>query len=190
MCHSHHNCRFCHSHRRVLVDCCLTHHCHCSANAFANAATSRCAFASLLSGWLSRGFSLRHNLLMHHRLLTHHLVVVSPFIVPPSHFPQLVVTLPLFAPPLPLNAPTATSWRVIASPHVGASTSLSPFVKNHPPPPAGFSFGQWMPVDEWTKMGALLGFWSGGGERAHFLGFCAVTSDVCVCKQCLFWDQK
>ncbi len=29
-----------------------------------------------------------------------------------------------------------------------------------------------------------------GGERAHFLGFCAVTSDVCVCKLDLFWDRK
>jgi hypothetical protein len=56
MCHSHHDCRFCHSCCHFLVDCCLTHHCHCSADAFANAATSRRAFASHLPGWLSRGF--------------------------------------------------------------------------------------------------------------------------------------
>ncbi len=40
MCLSHHDCNFCHNCCRFLVDCCLTHHCHCSADAFANAATS------------------------------------------------------------------------------------------------------------------------------------------------------
>ncbi len=134
------DCRFCHSRRRFLVDCCLTHHCHCSANAFANAATSRRAFASHSPGWLSRGFSSRHNLLTCHRLSTRRLVVESPLSAPPSHFPRLIVTSPLFALPLLLNAHAAAPRRVIASPRVGASNSLSPFVKNNPPPPAGFSF--------------------------------------------------
>jgi hypothetical protein len=40
MCRSHDNCHFCHSCCHFLVDCCLTHRCHCSANAIANAATS------------------------------------------------------------------------------------------------------------------------------------------------------
>jgi hypothetical protein len=148
MCRSHHDCRFCHSRSGFLVDCSLTHHCPCSANAFANAATSRCAFASHSPGWLLHGFSSRHNLLTCHRLSTRRLVVVSPLVAPPSHFPRLVVASPLFAPPLPLNAPAAASRRVIPSPRVGSSYSLSPFVKNNPPPRAGFSFRRWTPADE------------------------------------------
>jgi hypothetical protein len=140
MCHSHHDCYFCHSCCRFLVDFCLTHHYHCSANAFANAATSGCAFASHSPGWLSRGFSLRHNLLMRHRLSTHRLVVVFPLIVPPSHLPQLVVALPLVAPPLPLKALAAASRRVIASPCIGTSNFLLPFVKNTPPAPGRHFF--------------------------------------------------
>jgi hypothetical protein len=93
----------------LLVDCFLTHHCHCSANAFANAATSRRAFISHSPGWLLCGFSSRHNLLTCHCLLMRRLVVVLPLVAPPSHLPRLVVTLPLFAPPLPLNALAAAS---------------------------------------------------------------------------------
>ncbi len=88
----------------------------------------------------------------------------------------------------------ALSLEVTCSPTLHlALAPLTPFplfFKNNPLPPGGFSFWRWMPADEWAKMGALLGFWSGGGERAHFLGFCAVTSDVCVCKLNLFWDRK
>jgi hypothetical protein len=93
-----------------------------------------------------------------------HLVVESLLSALLSHFPRLVVTSPLFAPPLPLNVPAAASRHVIASPRIGASNSLSPFFNNNPLPLADFSFLRWMPVDEWTKMGALLGFWSVGGE--------------------------
>jgi hypothetical protein len=133
MCCSHHDCHFCHSCCHFLVDCCLTHRCHCSADAFANAATSRRAFASHSPGWLLRGFSLRHNLLTRHHLSMCRLVVVLPLIVPPSHLPRLAVASPLVAPPLPLNVPAAASQHAIASPCIGASNSLLLFVKNTPP---------------------------------------------------------
>jgi hypothetical protein len=73
---------------------------------------------------------------MRHRFSMRRLVVVSPLFVPPSHLPWLVVASPLVAPPLPLNVPAAASRRNIASPCVGASNSLSPFVKNTPPTPS------------------------------------------------------
>jgi hypothetical protein len=44
---SHHDRRFPHSCCRLLVDCCLTHHCHCSANAIANAPTNFVSFAMI-----------------------------------------------------------------------------------------------------------------------------------------------
>ncbi len=69
---------------------------------------------------------------------------------PPSHLPRLVVALPLVAPPLPPLTPFRVLLRI---PH---------------PPPEGFSFGRWTPADEWTKMGALLGFWLGGGMWCIF----------------------
>jgi hypothetical protein len=142
MCRSHHDCHFCHSHCHFLVDCCLTHHCHCSADAFANGATSQRTFASHSPGWLSRSFSLRNNCLTRHRLLTRRLVVLSTLIAPPSHFPQLVVASPLITPSLlsmcPL--PPLNSQRVIASPRVGTSNFLSPFVKNTPPTPSRLFF--------------------------------------------------
>ncbi len=168
MCRSHQDCHFCHSCCRFLVDCCLTHRCHYSADAFANAAISRHAVASHPLGWLSCGFLSRHNLLTCHRLTTCRLVAVSSFIALPSHLPWLVVTLPLFAPPLPLNVPAAATRRVITSPRIGASNSISLLSRITHPPPAGFSFGRWMPADERTKMGALLGFWSGGGMWCIF----------------------
>jgi hypothetical protein len=40
MCHSHHDHHFCHSCCCFLVDCYLTHHCHCFADAIANATTN------------------------------------------------------------------------------------------------------------------------------------------------------
>ncbi len=124
MCRSHHDCRFCHSCYRSLLDCCLTHRCHFSADSFANAATSQCAFASHSPGWLSRGFASRRNLLTRHCLSTRRLVVVSPLVAPPSHLPRLVVALPLIAPPL---TPLTPSRLLLRIPH---------------PPPEGFSFGR------------------------------------------------
>ena len=46
----------------------------------------------------------------------------------PSCLPQLVVASPLVTPPPPLDAPTASSQRAVASPSTGASTSHSPLV--------------------------------------------------------------
>jgi hypothetical protein len=43
MCHSLHDHRFCHSRCHFLLDCCLTHCCHCSTNAIANTATNATA---------------------------------------------------------------------------------------------------------------------------------------------------
>ncbi len=92
--------------------------------------------SSHLPGWLLHGFLLCHNLLTRHRLLALGLVIVSPLVALPSHLPWLVVASPLVTLPLPLNGPAATSWCIIASPCIGASNSLSPFVKNNPPAPS------------------------------------------------------
>ncbi len=46
----------------------------------------------------------------------------------PSCLPRLVVASPLVTPPPPLDAPTASSQRAVASPSTGASTSHSPLV--------------------------------------------------------------
>ncbi len=58
----------------------------------------------------------------------------------------------------------------VSSPHL-VLVPLTPFcllLRIPHPPPAGFSFGCWTPADEWTKMGALLGFWLGGGMWCIF----------------------
>jgi hypothetical protein len=165
---SSHNYHFCHSCCRFLVGYCLTHCCHCSANAFANATTSQRAFASHSPGWLLRGFLSRHSLLTHHRLLMPHLVVVSPLVALPSHLSQLVVASPLVAPPLPLNAPTAASQRTIASPCIGASNSLLPFVKNTPPAP-GRLFFLMLVASGWVdKDGNIAWFLVGVGDVVYF----------------------
>jgi hypothetical protein len=106
---SPHDRRFHHSCCRFLVDCWLINHCHCPANAIANATTNQCAIASHLPGWLLHGFLLRHNLLMRTHFSMHCLVVLLPLVAPPSHLPWVVVASPLVAMPLSLDAPAAAS---------------------------------------------------------------------------------
>jgi hypothetical protein len=98
------------------------------------------------------GFMLRHNLLTRNCLLMRRLVVVLHLVAPPSCLPRVVVASPLVKPPPPLN---------VLLPHLAPAPQppICLLLRIPHPPPAGFSFECRAPADEWTKMGALLGFW-------------------------------
>ncbi len=84
---------------------------------------------------------------------------MSPLVALQFYLPQLVVASPLVTPPMTLDASAATSQLAIASPCASVMTSRLPLVKNTLPVPGMLSFEGRMPADEWTKMGAILGFW-------------------------------